>query len=52
MLPARLHNLVIHGSSGVAVGIATKIPPHIWLCFHTETCKVATWPPSRPQHPS
>lgn len=28
MLPARLPNLLINGSSGIAVGIATKIPPH------------------------
>jgi DNA gyrase subunit A len=28
ILPARLPNLVINGSSGIAVGIATNIPPH------------------------
>ncbi|PRW61571.1 DNA gyrase subunit A [Chlorella sorokiniana] len=28
VLPARLPNLLINGSSGIAVGIATKIPPH------------------------
>ena len=28
MLPARLPNLLINGTSGIAVGIATKIPPH------------------------
>ena len=28
MLPSRLPNLLINGSSGIAVGIATKIPPH------------------------
>lgn len=28
MLPARVPNLLINGTSGIAVGIATKIPPH------------------------
>ena len=28
MLPARLPNLLINGSSGIAVGMATNIPPH------------------------
>ena len=28
VLPARLPHLLINGSSGIAVGIATKIPPH------------------------
>ncbi len=28
MLPSRLPNLLLNGSSGIAVGIATKIPPH------------------------
>lgn len=28
MLPARLPNLLVNGSSGIAVGIATNIPPH------------------------
>ncbi|KAL4439020.1 hypothetical protein ABPG77_006957 [Micractinium sp. CCAP 211/92] len=28
VLPARLPNLLINGTSGIAVGIATKIPPH------------------------
>ena len=28
VLPARLPNLLIHGSSGIAVGMATNIPPH------------------------
>lgn len=28
MLPARVPNLLVNGSSGIAVGIATKIPPH------------------------
>ena len=28
MLPAKYPNLLVNGSSGIAVGIATKIPPH------------------------
>ncbi|EFN51479.1 hypothetical protein CHLNCDRAFT_56398 [Chlorella variabilis] len=28
VLPARVPNLLINGTSGIAVGIATKIPPH------------------------
>ncbi|MFH1201480.1 MAG: DNA gyrase subunit A [Candidatus Omnitrophota bacterium] len=28
LLPARLPNLIINGSSGIAVGMATNIPPH------------------------
>ena len=28
MLPARVPTLLINGSSGIAVGIATRIPPH------------------------
>ena len=28
ILPARLPNLAVNGSSGIAVGIATNIPPH------------------------
>ena len=28
MLPARVPALLVNGSSGIAVGIATRIPPH------------------------
>ena len=28
MLPARVPNMLINGSSGIAVGMATNIPPH------------------------
>jgi DNA gyrase subunit A len=28
VLPARVPNLLINGSQGIAVGIATRIPPH------------------------
>ncbi len=27
-MPAKLPNLLINGSSGIAVGMATNIPPH------------------------
>lgn len=28
MLPARFPNLLVNGASGIAVGLATNIPPH------------------------
>jgi DNA gyrase subunit A len=28
VLPARVPHLLVNGASGIAVGIATKIPPH------------------------
>ena len=28
MLPARFPNLLVNGSTGIAVGMATNIPPH------------------------
>jgi len=28
VLPSRLPNLLVNGSSGIAVGMATNIPPH------------------------
>ena len=31
VLPARLPNLLINGSSGIAVGMATNIPPTTWV---------------------
>ena len=39
ILPARLPNLLINGSSGIAVGMATNIPPHnlrevVDACLH------------------
>jgi DNA gyrase subunit A len=39
VLPARLPNLLINGSSGIAVGMATNIPPHnlnevVDACLH------------------
>ncbi len=38
LLPARLPNLLINGSSGIAVGMATNIPPHNL----TEICDAIT----------
>ena len=34
VLPARFPNLLVNGSTGIAVGMATNIPPHNW----GETC--------------
>jgi topoisomerase-4 subunit A len=39
MLPARLPNVILNGATGIAVGMATDIPPHnlneiIQACFH------------------
>ena len=28
MLPGRFPNLLVNGASGIAVGLATNIPPH------------------------
>ncbi len=28
VLPSRVPNLLVNGSSGIAVGMATNIPPH------------------------
>ncbi|MCY0878114.1 MAG: DNA gyrase subunit A [Firmicutes bacterium] len=38
VLPAKIPNLLINGSSGIAVGMATNIPPHNL----TEVCRAAT----------
>ncbi|MCM3372986.1 DNA gyrase subunit A, partial [Bacillus velezensis] len=39
VLPSRIPNLLINGSSGIAVGMATNIPPHnlnevVYACQH------------------
>ena len=39
LLPARLPNLLLNGSSGIAVGMATNIPPHNL----TELCDAITY---------
>jgi len=37
VMPARLPNLLVNGSSGIAVGMATNIPPHN-LCEAIDAC--------------
>jgi DNA gyrase subunit A len=37
VMPTRLPNLLVNGSSGIAVGMATNIPPHN-LCEVVEAC--------------
>ncbi len=45
ILPARIPNLLVNGSEGIAVGMATRIPPHnlrevaagvIWALDHPD----------------
>ena len=43
VLPARLPNLLVNGSSGIAVGMATTIPPTTWA---------RSAPPSRSSSPT
>ena len=48
VLPARVPNLLINGSSGIAVGMATNIPPHnlrevVNACVHLIDNPDATW---------
>ncbi len=49
VLPAKLPNLLLNGSSGIAVGMATNIPPHNlgelcdgidWYVAHRDTCTI------------
>ncbi|MBQ1569031.1 MAG: DNA gyrase subunit A [Kiritimatiellae bacterium] len=49
VLPAKLPNLLLNGSSGIAVGMATNIPPHNlgelcdgidWYVSHRDTCTI------------
>ncbi len=47
ILPARIPNLLINGSSGIAVGMATNVPPHnlgeiVDACTHLLNCPEAT----------
>ncbi len=48
VLPARFPNLLVNGSSGIAVGMATQIPPHnlrevsaaaLWVLEHPEASR-------------
>jgi DNA gyrase subunit A len=48
VLPAKVPNLLINGSSGIAVGMATNIPPHnlrevVAACVHLIDNPDATW---------
>jgi DNA gyrase subunit A len=48
VLPARVPNLLVNGSSGIAVGMATNIPPHnlrevVNACVHLIDNPAATW---------
>jgi DNA gyrase subunit A len=48
VLPARVPNLLVNGSSGIAVGMATNIPPHnlrevVNACVHLIDNPDATW---------
>lgn len=48
LMPSRLPNLLINGSSGIAVGMATNIPPHnlqevvdgCLYCLHNPECEI------------
>ena len=47
VLPTRLPNLLVNGSAGIAVGMATNIPPHnlnevVDACLHLLRCPDAT----------
>ncbi|TWE10357.1 DNA gyrase subunit A [Rudaeicoccus suwonensis] len=45
VLPARYPNLLVNGSAGIAVGMATQIPPHNLR----EVCAGATWLLNNPE---
>ncbi len=45
VLPARIPNLLVNGSNGIAVGMATSIPPHNL----TEVCNALTYLLDHPQ---
>ena len=47
VLPARFPNLLVNGSQGIAVGMATNIPPTTWVRWSTppSTCSSTPRPP-------
>ncbi|HIW64085.1 MAG TPA: DNA gyrase subunit A, partial [Candidatus Stackebrandtia excrementipullorum] len=47
VLPARIPNLLVNGSEGIAVGMATKIPPHNLR----EVAAAVTWCLDNPEAP-
>ena len=41
MLPARFPNLLVNGASGIAIGLATNIPPHnLRECIHAVVAQI------------
>src|SRR3982751_3765320 len=49
VLPARIPNLLINGSDGIAVGMATKIPPHNLTEIIDATIKIIREPEIEPK---
>jgi topoisomerase IV subunit A len=48
VLPARLPNILLNGTSGIAVGMATDIPPHnlnevVGACVHLDRPRMRMW---------
>ena len=42
MLPSRYPNLLVNGASGIAIGLATNIPPHnLRECIHAVVAQIA-----------
>ena len=42
MLPARYPNLLVNGASGIAIGLATNIPPHnLRECIHAVVAQIS-----------
>jgi len=42
MLPARYPNLLVNGASGIAIGLATNIPPHnLRECIHAVVAEIS-----------
>jgi DNA gyrase subunit A len=47
ILPAKFPNLLVNGSTGIAVGMATNIPPHNWGTSSTRAWRVLNEPVHR-----
>ncbi len=60
VLPARIPNLIVNGSSGIAVGMATNIPPHnlreacdaVAVVLDNPDCSVGDLPVKGPDFPT
>ena len=50
VLPARIPNLIVNGSTGIAVGMATNIPPHNLTEVLNATIALLTKEKSDPRH--